>query len=743
MRYRNKIGQCWLATSLFVALAGRVAGQTVEPFRNPTLPIEQRVDSLLSTLTLDEKIALLSSYSTIPRFGINVGTAEGIHGLALGGPHPDRFKPIPTTIFPQGYGLGETWDQNALHLVGEVIGDEARYHYFNPNTGPWRFAPLIVMTPNADLGRDPRWGRTEECYGEDPFLNGSLVYSIVRGMQGDDPKYWRSASLLKHFLANSNEDGRDSSSSNFDERLWREYYSVPFRMGIMEGGARAFMAAYNAYEGIPCGANPMLRKITVDEWGNDGIICTDGGAMRQMVTAHHYYPDVAHAVAGTLKAGITKYLENCRPGLEVAMRKKLVTERDIDQAVRGNLRVLIRLGVFDPPGLVPYKKVADDPARSDAHKAAALKVTQESIVLLKNQGNLLPLDRQKIKSIAVIGPRADRVLLDWYSGSPYYSVSPLDGIKAAVGPNATVGFYDGTHVAAAAELAKTADVAIVCVGNDPVSGQFYGWGKSQSPSEGREAVDRKSIYLSHDQEALVKAVQAANPRTVLVLVSSFPYAINWEEGHVPAILHMAHCSQEEGSALASVLFGDYNPGGRLVQTWPRNLHQLPPMMDYDIRHGRTYMYFKGKPLFPFGFGLSYTQFKWSNMTVSSEKVAANGAVSVSVDVANVGDRAGDEVVELYAHHINSKVRRPRMQLCAFQRVTLQPGQTRTVTLDVPASRLAFWDVAGHRWKVENDKVELLAGPSSADLPLQRDLLVESGYFPATYSPDAIRTASTM
>lgn len=707
------------------------------PFQNPALSENERLDNLVSLMTPDEKLANLSTFSAVPRLGIRgAGHVEGIHGLRMGGPGMrNRVLINQTTTFPQGIGLGATWDPELLRLAGNVEGYEARYCY---NTGTnTRGGPLIVMSPNADLGRDPRWGRTEECYGEDPYLNGTLVASFVRGLQGDDPHYWLCASLLKHFLSNSNEDTRDHSSSDYDERLWREYYSVPFRMGIMEGGARAFMAAYNKWNGIPCTVNPMLKDITVAEWGNDGIICTDGGAFQQLVTTHHYYPDLTKAAEATVKAGITKYLDNYRPSVEAALKQGLITEADIDGDVKRNFRVILRLGLLDPPEQVSYTKIGgpSKPWLSAKHMEVARKVTQESIVLLKNQGPLLPLDRSKIRSVAVIGPRADAVLLDWYSGVPPYSISPLAGIKAKVGTGVTVAFASNDKDGAAVKLAKESDVAIVCVGNDPISGDKQGWGKIDSPSEGREAVDRKAITLDH--EDLIQKVLAANPRTVVVLVSSFPYAIDWTQAHAPAIVEMAHNSQEEGNALADVLFGDYNPAGRLTETWPTSLDQLPPLMDYDIRHGRTYMYFKQKPLYPFGFGLSYASFKYSDLRVGAPSVPYDGAVPVRVKVRNIGRMAGDEVVQLYVRHIGSGVARPLRELRGFRRVHLQPGETKTVELPLEGPKLAYWDIAGHRWAVEADRVEVQIGASSADIRLRKTVAVQPGTLPASSSLVAV------
>src|ERR1044072_9487659 len=397
---------------------------------------------------------------------------------------------------------------------------------------------------------------------------------------------------MKHFLANSKENDRDKSSSNFDERLFHEYYSLPFHMGVTEGGSRAYMAAYNTVNGVPMTINPVMQKITREKWDQDGIICTDAGAMRNLVTSHKYYPDFETAAAESVKAGIGQFLDDYREPVKGALKRGLLTEADIDRALRGNFRVMIRLGLLDPPSRVPYSSIGNesiDPWNTENHKALALLAIQKSIVLLKNSGNVLPLDKKRLKSIAVIGPRANEVLLDWYSGTPPYSISPLEGIKNAVGKSVKVTHAANNECGAAVKAARASDVAIVCVGNHPNGGFDTQWARVSVPSEGREAVDRQSITL--EQEELIKAVFAANPKTIGVLKSSFPYAINWTQENVPAILHMALTSQEEGRALATVLFRDYNPAGRLVQTWPRSLEQLPPMMDYDIRHGRTYMYF--------------------------------------------------------------------------------------------------------------------------------------------------------
>ncbi len=565
-----------------------------------------------------------------------------------------------------------------------------------------------------------------------------MSVAFIRGMQGDDPKYWQAASLMKHFLANSNETTRGKSSSDFDERLLREYYSVPFRMGFIEGGGKSFMASYNAWNGVPMTVNPILKTLAVKEWGADGIISSDATAIELMVGQRKYYKTMEEATAASIKAGIGQILAfylNTPKQVKDALADHSLSEADIDAALRGKYRTLIRLGLLDPPSMVPYSTIGSagepDPWTTEKHKVVARDVAHESVVLLKNADGMLPLDRSKIKSIAVIGPHANEVLIDLYGGKPPYTISALQGIKDKVTPGTVVNYAATNENDAAVKAARASDVAVVVVGNHPTCnasgnlGAIFNMDVSSKPcadpGEGREGRDRESIDLS--QEELVKQVFAANPKTIVVLVSSFPYAINWSQAHVPAILHMAHATQEQGTALADVLFGDYNPAGRTNQTWPKSLDQLPPMMDYDIRHGHTYMYFKGEPLYPFGYGLSYTTFKYSNLRVSSSKLPAAGAVTVSVDVTNTGKRAGDEVVQLYVQQPSSKVTRPGKQLEGFQRITLKPNEKRTVQIPLKAEALAWWNEKAGRSEVENEAINLVVGGSSADARLQKTLNV--------------------
>jgi len=718
---------CFLCATLPPTSA---SAQTRAVYADSTAAGEDRITDLLHRMTLEEKIDAFGTNPTVPRLGIvGTGHVEGLHGLALGGPGGWEGRGqtvIPTTTFPQSRGLGQTWDPALLQRAAAQEAYETRYAF-----GKYHRGGLVVRAPNADLSRDPRWGRSEESYGEDPYLVGTLATAFTRGLQGDG-KDWTTASLLKHFLANSNENGRGGSSSDFDERLFHEYYAVPFRMAIENGDANAFMTSYNAWNHVPMTSNPVLRDVVMKDWHFDGIICTDAGALTNMVKEHHAYATMAEATAAAIHAGINQFLDTYKPSLQDALKQGLVTEADLDRNLRGVFRVMLRMGMLDPNPTVADAAIgyndgsnsglSPDPWMLPAPHALARTVTDESIVLLKNVAATLPLDSAHIHSIAVIGPYADKVLLDWYSGTPPYTVSPLEGIRARAGTAVKVTYTAGDDLSAVTTAAKNADVAVVVIGNHPTCGA--GWNQCPTPSDGKEAVDRKTLTLA--QEELAKAALAANPHTIVVLQASFPFTITWSQEHVPAIVEMTHNSQEQGNALADVLFGDVNPAGRLTQTWVRDEADLPPMMDYNIRDGRTYMYAKQKPLYAFGFGLSYTSFAYAKLRISGmgpQGLSPQATATVSFEVRNTGTRAGDEVAQMYVTHTGSAVERPLEELTGFTRLHLNPGETRTITLPLPAQSLAFWDAASHSFRVEKESVLVRIGGSSDNLPLQTKLQV--------------------
>lgn len=712
-----------LAVIICILFANTSSAQYIYPFQNTSLSEEKRLDNLLSIMTIDEKVNALSTNLGVPRLGIrSTGHSEGLHGMALGGPgNWGGFKMVnyqrvpdiyPTTTFPQAYGLGETWDTELIKKVADIEATEIRFYTQNDK---YTKGGLVMRAPNADLARDPRWGRTEESFGEDPFLVSEMTVAFVKGLQGDNPRYWKSASLMKHFLANSNEDGRDSTSSNFDNQLFHEYYAYPFRKGIEKGGSQAFMAAYNGWNGTAMTIHPVLEKIR-KEWNMKGIICTDGGALDLLIKAHKTFPTHTEGSATIIKAGVGQFLDNYRPYVYEALEKGLLTEADIDNAIRGNFYIALKLGFLDADQTkLPYANIGVRdtiaPWRNKDIQDFVRLVTAKSTVLLKNDRNLLPLSKN-IGSIAVIGPRADEVLLDWYSGTPPYTVSILEGIKNAVGKDVEVIYEPSNEVDKAYVAAQKADVAIVCVGNH-VYGTDSKWKYSPVPSDGREAVDRKALSL--EQEDLVKIVYKANANTVMVLVSSFPFAINWSQENVPAILHITNNSQELGNGLADVIFGDYNPAGRTNQTWVKSIADLPPMMDYDIRNGRTYMYAKEEPLYPFGYGLSYTDFTYSDISLSSSTLSKGKDIRISVDITNTGGIDGEEVAQLYVSYPKSGVIRPVKQLKGFQRKMIRSEDSETFDFVLNADELTYWSNSRDEYVLEPGIVNLMIGSSSEDI----------------------------
>ncbi len=694
------------------------------PFQNRNLSDDERVDNAISLLTLEEKIDLLSTDLGVARLGIDrCYQVEGLHGLSLRSPGNEKKDTIPTTIFPQAYGLGETWDTDLMQRIGAQVAEETRYYSQLPDA---RHKILVIRAPNADLARDPRWGRTEESFGEDPHLVAAMTVAEIKGLQGDDPRYWKTAALMKHFLANSNEFGRDSTSSNFDSRLFREYYSYPFYKGITEGGSRAFMAAYNSWNGTPMLIHPCLDSIARREWGNDGIICTDGGALGMLVTAHKTYPTRSEGAAAVVKATTGQFLDRYKEDIQEALAAGLVTEKDIERAIRGNIKVALKLGLLDGEDSPnPYAAIGSDTTRTapfmtESARALAREATAKSVVLLKNapapSGDvLLPLDPAKMKKIAVIGPYATQIVQDWYGSTPPYTVNILDGLRSALrGTDTEIVYAQDNRMGQAVDAARDADVAIVCVGNHPY-GTRPDWFFCPVPSDGREAVDRRSLMLP--DEDMVREIAAVNPNTVLVLVSSFPYAINWSAEHIPAILHITHCSQEQGNGLADVVLGKVNPAGRTNQTWVRDILDLPPIMDYDITHGRTYMYATHEPLYPFGHGLSYTRFEYSDIAASIE----DDKLNVSFTLSNSGERDGEEVAQLYISLPDENV---PYRLKAFDRVAIPQGSSEKITFSVPLSDVGSWDETTKSFMPPvGSSLKLAVGASSADIRLRTDVKI--------------------
>jgi len=713
------------AALVWAALAApRLAAQTPD-YRNPDLPLERRVSDLVSRLTLEEKVSQMQDVApAIGRLEIPAYNwwNEALHGVARSG---------LATSFPQAIGLAATWDDSLIFRMATVISDEARakHHEYARQASRARYQGLTFWSPNINLFRDPRWGRGQETYGEDPFLTGRLAVQFIRGMQGDDPRYLKTVATVKHFAVHSGpEPERHTFDAVVSERDLRESYLPHFAAGIREGHAYSLMCAYNRVLGSPaCGSDVLLKNILRGEWGFSGYIVSDCGAINDISERHKVAPTAAAAAALAVKAGTDLECGRVYANLVDAVNQGLITEQAIDSAVKRLFLARFRLGMFDAPERVRWAQIPISVLDQPAHRALARQVARESIVLLKNAGSLLPLHKA-LGTIAVIGPNADdwRMLLGNYEGQPADPITPLRGIREAVSGNTRVLYARGSDLTAPAEsleaeavrVAEQAEVVVLCLG---LTARLEG---EEMPVEveGFRGGDRTRIDLPAAQERLLERIVAVGKPTVLVLMSGSAVAVNWAQEHVPAIVEAWYGGQAAGSALADVLFGDYSPGGRLPVTFYKSVDDLPRFDDYRMA-GRTYRFFKGTPLYPFGYGLSYTTFTYNNLRTNTAKLRAGDTVVVRVDVTNTGQRAGDEVAQLYVRHLGSRVERPNEDLRGFRRVSLNAGETRTVEFSLPASSLAYWSSDAHRWVVEEEPVELAVGASSADIRVRRRIQV--------------------
>jgi len=843
------------------------------PFNDPKLPLKERIKDLISRLSIKEKAGFIPTRnSPVERLGIPVWGfgGEGAHGFVN--------REGNNTTFPQTIGLAAGWDRSLMRKIGETVGTEARCYYKTSD----RKRGLAVWSPTIDLERDPRWGRTEEGYGEDPYLTSELSVEYIRGVQGDDPFYLRASCGPKHFFANNNEMDRGSCSCSIPARLLHEYYLVPFKNAVKKAGAASMMTAYNEVNGIPMMLHPILNDIVKNEWGFSGNIVTDGGDFIHTVDLHHYFETHGETLAAALKNGgdsMTDLPEEIIKAVHEALERKLIDEAEIDKHLERIFAVRFRFGQFDPPENCPYESINESDLMKDEFKALALEAVRKSIVLLKNDKSLLPLKPETVKGkIAVMGPLANELHLDWYAGGMAYSVTPLDGLKKTYGdkieyvdcrdivsfttedgrpmvlidvkeketpdnpreasqdvPQDTpakktlaagtlnekparfymedwgwgvktftdtetnlmlegcyarreivpprrepippelmpkndtteytitatgknnlqwFGFtlfnivpqengtillktHDNRRVAVketglpvyqfddplpvkgelfrmkieseglktAAEAAKKAEHVIFFAGNDPMI-------------NGRECIDRPGLNLPRRHEEIIRAVNEVNPKTVLVLISGYPFTCKEPAKKVPAILWMAHGIQETGNGIADVISGAYSPAGRLPLTWYEDEKQLPDIMEYDIMQGgTTYQYFSGKVLWPFGHGLSYSSFEYSDLKIDKLKANENDTVTISFKIKNTGAITAEEVPQLYASFSGSSFKRPLKSLKCFDRVSFAPGEEKTIRFKLPAGELSIWDSFNNRFFAENGYCSLSIGSSSSDIRL--------------------------
>ena len=719
---------------LWGSIAGALPAQTPD-YLNQDLPFERRVNDLVGRMTLEEKVSQMKDVApAIERLGIPEYNwwNEALHGVARSG---------LATSFPQAIGLAATWDDSLIFQMATVISDEARakHHEYVRAGSRQRYQGLTFWSPNINLFRDPRWGRGQETYGEDPFLTGRLAVQFIRGMQGDDPKYLKTVATVKHFAVHSGpEPERHSFDAVVSERDLRESYLPHFAAGIREGGAYSLMCAYNRVEGkAACGSDMLLEVILRGEWGFSGYVVSDCGAIDDIYLRHTVVATGAEAAALAVKTGTDLECGRVYTNLVDAVKQGLITEQEIDTAVKRLFLARFKLGMFDSPDRVRWAQIPYGVLDRPAHRELARRVARESIVLLKNAGGVLPL-RKDLATLAVLGPNADqwRMLLGNYNGMPADPVTPLRGIREAVGRETRVlyargadladGFpgTDGPSVPAetlaveAVKAARQADAVVLFLG---LTARLEGE-EMRVELEGFRGGDRTRIDLPAAQERLLERIVAVGKPTVLVLLNGSALAVSWAQQHVPAIVEAWYPGQAAGTAIADVLFGDYNPGGRLPVTFYKSVDDLPPFDDYRME-GRTYRFFKGTPLYPFGYGLSYTSFAYKQLRTSARTLRADDTLTVRVDVTNTGQREGDEVVQLYVRHLGSRVTRPREDLRGYRRVTLRPGETRTVQFPLVAASLAYWNPDSHRWVVEDEPVEIAVASSSADLRLRRTVRV--------------------
>lgn len=654
-----------------------------QAYKNPDLPPEERAADLVSRMTLEEKARQAQNAAPeIARLGVPAYDwwNEALHGVARAG---------LATVFPQAIGLAATWDTELTGRIADIISTEARAKYNEAiRTGDRsRYHGLTFWSPNINIFRDPRWGRGQETYGEDPYLTGRLAVAFIRGMQGTDPHYFKTIATAKHYAVHS---GPESTRHEFDvhpsERDLNETYLPAFRASIVEGKADSVMCAYNRVNGVPACANTdLLQRKLKDEWGFAGYIVSDCGAIYDIYHGHHYKPNAAEASALAVKAGTDLTCGTEYRALPAAVKQGLITEAEIDAALKRLFTARFKLGMFDPPERVPFSSIPFSVVDSAEHRVVALEAARKSIVLLKNDGGVLPL-KSSVKRIAVLGPSADDevALMGNYNGVSSKQVAPLEGIRKHFDGKAEVKFARGADYTAgtqaqldeAVQLVQQSDVAVAFVGLNPnLEGEEM---KVSVP--GFAGGDRTNIELPESQERLLQAIVGTGKPVVVVLTSGSALGVTFAAEKAAAVLQLWYGGEEAGTAIAETLSGANNPAGRLPVTFYRNVSQLPPFDDYSM-NGRTYRYFKGEPLWGFGWGLSYSKFAYSELR--TRRLAKSGRVTVRVK--NTSDRAGDEVVQLYVSGARDSIR----DLRGFRRIHFKAGETRRVEFS-----LAPEDIAG-------------------------------------------------
>lgn len=673
------------------------------PFYDTRLSFEARARDIVSRLTLEEKAAqMLHEAPAVPRFGIPAYNwwNEGLHGVARAG---------VATVFPQAIGLAAIWSAGRMAEIAGVIAEEgrAKHHEFARQGDRGYYKGLTFWSPNINIFRDPRWGRGHETYGECPYLTGRLGAAFCKALQGGDPKYLKLVATPKHFAVHSGPEAlRHSFDAIASAKDLRETYLPAFHDCIVEAGAHSVMTAYNRTNGEPCSSSTtLLVDILRGEWKFDGYVVSDCWAIRDIHETHKVTTTPEESARDAVKAGCDLNCGCTYAHIPSAVRQGLLTEADLDICLLRLFTARMKLGMFDPPGQVPYASIPYEANDSPEHAGLARKAARESMVLLKNRGSLLPLSKDP-GSIAVIGPNANdpQVLVGNYFGVPSDPITPLQGIREHVAPGTKVWYTQGCKltgtqregpgqsglISEAISMARRAEVVVLCLGlSADMEGEQGDTGNSEA------AGDKASLDLPGLQQELLERIVAVGKPTVLVLISGSALNVGWADGNVGAIVQAWYPGQAAGRALADVLFGDHCPAGRLPVTFPRSLEDVPEFTDYSMK-GRTYRYLEREPLYPFGYGLSYTRFAYSDLRIDRSRLAFGESIEVGADVGNVGEFEGDEVVQLYLKCLDAPYIVPHHQLRGFARIRLAPGETRRVAFLLTARDLSQIDERGAR-----------------------------------------------
>jgi len=683
-------------------------------YLDPDFTPEVRARDLIARMTLAEKVSQMMAQSPgIDRLGIPAYQwwNEALHGIARRG---------TATVFPQAIGIAATWHEDLVHRMANTISDEARAKHrqaLQEGDDPAEHIGLTFWSPNINIFRDPRWGRGQETYGEDPYLTARIGVQFVRGMQGEDPTYLKTAACAKHYVVHSGpEADRHHFNAEVNTRDLKSTYLPAFEALVWEANVAGVMGAYNRTNGEACCASPyLLEGILRKNWGFDGYIVSDCGAIEDIHAHHKLTNSPEESAAKAVKAGCDLNCGQTYEYLLAAVGRGLLSEREIDKALAHLFKIRFRLGMFDPDEMVSFAQIPAEANNTPANHALSLETARQSIVLLKNQDHLLPLNKD-LDTIAVIGPNADDalVLRGNYYGTPTESVTVLAGIRGLVSPAAKVNYARGCEILEtgqqgfdeAIRIASEAQVAVMVMGlSQQVEGEE---GQQEGNPEGiTSRGDREQISLPGEQEALLKAVAETGTPVVLVLLNGSAVAVNWADDHVPAILEAWYPGQAGGRAVAEVLFGDYNPGGRLPVTFYRSVEQLPRFEDYEMA-GRTYRYFDGEVLYPFGYGLSYTSFEYSELSLSHDRMDGPEIVRVTCEVKNTGEVTGDEVAQIYMRDDESSYPVPRHSLVGFKRVRLAPGAKEKVTFEIEPRQFACVNDDGE-WVIETGTFTVFAG----------------------------------